>query len=98
MVIDIYGVEAEDYRCGGCLTAKQLFDECGLTYTFHKVLTRGSDGLPQYNLELIDELRKRAHLPNRQIMYPIIFIDDTIVRVKNLKTHLTDLGYNIDFE
>lgn len=96
MKIEIYGVEADDYRCGGCITAKKLFEDVGLAYEFKRVLTRGADNFPEYDIELIDELVKRAKFPNRQISYPVIFIDDSIVRLKNLRDFLYDKGFDVD--
>lgn len=96
MKIDIYGVDEIDFRCGGCITAKRLFKEAGLDYNFHKVLTKGSTMIPDYNLEIIDALVKRAKFPNRQITYPVIFIDDEIVRIKNLQLYLYERGFDVD--
>lgn len=96
MIVDIYGVDEEDFRCGGCITAKRLFDEAGIDFTFHKVLSRDENSFPKYDLAVIDDLVKRAKFPNRQITYPVIFINDEIIRVKNLQLHLYELGYDVD--
>lgn len=96
MKAEIYGVDESDFRCGGCMTAKKLFTEAGIEFKFNKVLVRGQDDFPEYNIEIIDALVKRAKFPNRQITYPIIFIDDKIVRIKNLQSTLYELGYDVD--
>ena len=96
MKAEIYGVDETDFRCAGCLAAKKLFTEAGIEFEFNKVLTRGPDDFPVYNLETIDSLVKRAKFPNRQIVYPVVFIDDTIVRIKNLQATLYEMGYDVD--
>lgn len=96
MDVEIYGVEAGDFRCSGCIYAKSVFDCVGIKYTFHKVLTRGKNQMPEYNMELINQLVKKAKLPYKPTTYPIIFIDDKIVSVRNLRDYLKELGYNFD--
>lgn len=96
MKAEIYGVDESDFRCGGCIAAKRLFGEAGIEFEFHKVVTRGEDDFPVYNTDLIDSLVKRAKFPNRQIMYPVVFIDDNIVRIKNLQSMLYEMGYDVD--
>lgn len=96
MIVDIYGIDESDFRCGGCITAKRLFDEAGIKYTFYKVLEKDENSFPKYNLDVIDALVKRANFNSRQITYPIVFIDDEIIRIKNLQQHLYELGYDVD--
>lgn len=96
MRAEIYGVDEVDFRCAGCMAAKKLFTEAGIEFEFHKALVRNSDNFPEYNLDIIDSLVKRAKFGSRQITYPVIFIDDKIVRIKNLQSTLYELGYDVD--
>lgn len=92
MKIEIYGIDETDFRCGGCIEAKRILKACNLEFDFLKALTRNENDFPTYNLDVIDQLQKRGKFPTRSIQYPVIFIDDHIVRLKNLKIFLEDAG------
>lgn len=94
--IDIYGIHEDDFHCYSCRDAKRICDEAGLDYNFIRVLTKGEDGLPKYNLDVIDALVKRAKLPSRKVVYPVIFVNDHIARINTLRPILTELGYDVD--
>lgn len=96
-IIEIYGVSEEDYRCHACMEAKKIVEEAGLDYTFTKVLSKGEkDGMPVYDRPTIEALAKRAKFQSLNIRYPVIFINDQIVRIKNLRSHLFKMGYDVD--
>lgn len=92
--IDIYGIHEDDFLCFSCKEAKRICKEVGLEYNFIRVLSKGPDGMPKYDLEVIDSLVVRAKLPSRRIVYPIIFIDNHIARVHTLREVLVNLGYD----
>lgn len=94
MVIEIYGIDETDFRCGGCIETKRILDSISAPYDFYKVVTKDENDFPTYNFDRLDELQKRGKFPTRAIRYPVIFIDDKIVRLKNLKTTLIDMGYD----
>lgn len=96
MNIEIYGIDEADFRCGGCRLAKQLFDEAGLNYTFNKVLIKDKDGFPYYEKEVIEKLAKRAKFSSLRIAYPVIFIDNVLINIKNLREFLIEAGYDVE--
>lgn len=93
MNIDIYGIQESDFRCGGCIEAKRLFEEAGLPYNFKRILTRDSKGDPAYNKELLNELKSRINYT--YLSLPYIFVDDTRVKISELKDFLNDRGYDV---
>lgn len=94
MEIEIYGIEESDFRCGGCIEAKRLFDEAGLKYTFKRILTRGPDGNPSYSKELLEELKTK--IKYKYLTLPYIFMDNTRIPIKDLRSKLESLGYDLD--
>lgn len=96
--IDVYGIDESDFKCPACMDAKKILNEAGLEFNFIKVLTQDETGFPIYSRETIEALAKRAQFTSLRIRYPIIFIDETLVRIKNLRSHLISLGYDVDPE
>lgn len=98
MKVEIYGVDESDFRCSSCVLAKKLCNEAGIEFEFNKVVTRGADDLPEYDYTILDALVTRAKFPNRSINYPVIFVNDEIVRIKNFQRVLYEAGYDVDPE
>lgn len=96
MIVEIYGIDEADYRCAGCIFAKRLMKESSLDYTFYKMITRDESGNPKFDLDGIEVMMERANLPTARVSYPIIFIDDERIKVKDLQAFLYNKGYDVD--
>lgn len=93
-MITIYGIEESDFRCGGCIEAKRLLDYAGLDYEFKRIIVRGSDGNPEYDKELLKELK--TLIKYTTLTLPYVFSDSTRIPLVNLKQYLIDNNYQVD--
>lgn len=93
MNVVIYGIDENDFRCGGCLEAKRILDGLDISYEFKRIIKR-KDNFPDYDKELLAELSKRIKYTT--LLLPYIFIDDEMVKISKLKQFLSDKGYDTE--
>ncbi|ADI96350.1 NrdH glutaredoxin [Acinetobacter phage Ac42] len=94
--VEIYGVKPEVMHCHSCREICRILEkEAKLDYEFYEVLNL-VDGEVKYDINMIDQLVKRANFESRRIVYPVIFIDDELVPKPKLRQKLFDLGYDVD--
>lgn len=93
MQIVVYGIEETDFRCAGCREAKRLFSEAGLEIDFKRIV-KSIDGYPDYDKEVMNDLRKRISFT--KLILPYIFVDDEYIKIKDLKDFLISKGYDVD--
>lgn len=97
MKVEIYGVDKNIFKCSGCMIAEEIFKEAGIAYDFFSVIrSLSEDGIPDYDRKMIQGLAERAGFNSLNIIYPVIFVDDNRVLLKNLRQFLHDKGYDVD--
>lgn len=94
--IEIFGIEESTWRCPSCIEAKRICEEGSAEYTFTGVVGRDSEGYPTFDIDQIRSLASRAGFSSLRIVYPIIFIDNELCRMKDFRQTLYSLGYDVD--
>lgn len=92
MIVEIYGIDESDFKCSGCIFAKNIFDEHSIKYEFKRIIKK-VNGNPEYDKSLLSELAKRVKFTT--LLLPYIFIDNTLVKISNLKDFMISKGYDI---
>lgn len=93
MDIVIYGIEEEKYRCGACDATKTMLNDVGLPYTFKRIVKLNTDGFPEHDKVLYEELKDR--IPVGRLLMPYIFVDNVQIKASKLKEFLESKGYEV---
>lgn len=97
MKVEVFGVDKNIFKCSGCMIAEDILKEADIPYDFFSVIQNLSDeGIPTYDRKMIQQLAERAGFNSLSISYPVIFVDDKRILLKNLRQYLSDLGYDVD--
>lgn len=95
MLVEIYGIDESAWKCPACHDAKVICEEGKVPYKFVPVLWE-ENGLPKHDLDLIKDIAARAGFTGIHLRYPVIFVDGKNVKLKNLRTYLSRLGYDTE--